>query len=102
MVWLVGRRGGTKGKDAEGGNEISSRGGRALKDYAELGQRASYVVKQEAKERSSRNRADIPHGRSWFDVHVRVSRSTVLGAETIARQIHAGDSESLDSETSVN
>lgn len=33
------------------GNEISStRGGRALKDYPELGQRASYVVKQEAKE----------------------------------------------------
>ena len=48
----------------------------------------------------SRNRADIPRGRSWFDVHVRVSRSTV--AETIARQIHAGASESLDSETSVN
>lgn len=40
-----------KRREERRGNEISStRGGRTLKDYPELGQRASYVVKQEAKE----------------------------------------------------
>lgn len=50
------------------------------------------------KQRSSRNRADVPRGRSWFDV-LRVSRSTVRELKP-SRQIHAEPG--LDRETSVN